>query len=84
MIAASSTTMAQTISALGVGIAKPVFHNVGLDDSGHVVVRKRIARRELLHFIATLPPALIGGAQGWSGVEVPRDVPPRRERPRPS
>jgi transposase len=33
---------------------------VGMDDRGHVVLRKRMARRELLHFIAMLPPALIG------------------------
>jgi transposase len=52
--------MAQTISALGIDIAKLVFHIVGMDDSGHIVLRKRIARRELLHFSATLPPALIG------------------------
>jgi transposase len=52
--------MAQTISVLGIDIAKLVFHVVGMDDTGHVVLRKRIARSELLRFIATLPPALIG------------------------
>jgi transposase len=52
--------MAQKISVLGIDIAKLVFHVVGMDDAGHVVLRKRIARSELLHFIATLPPALIG------------------------
>src|SRR5919198_2565771 len=52
--------MAQKISVIGVDIAKLVFHVVGMNDSGHVVFRKRIARSELLHFIATLPPALIG------------------------
>jgi transposase len=52
--------MAQTISALGIDIAKLVFHIVGMDDSGHIVLRKRVARSELLHFIATLPPALMG------------------------
>src|SRR5262245_50565203 len=55
-----ASSMAQTISALGIDIAKLVFHIVGMDDSGHVVLRKRMARSELLHFIATLPPALIG------------------------
>src|SRR5215475_9149552 len=68
MVAASSTTihpeeassMAQTISALGIDIAKLVCHIVGMDDSGHIVLRKRIARRELRHFIATRPPALMG------------------------
>ena len=52
--------MAHTIRVLGIDIAKLVFHIVGMDDSGHVVLRKRIARSELLHFITMLPPALIG------------------------
>jgi hypothetical protein len=68
MAAASSTTMhpeearsmAQPISALGIDIAKLVFHIVGMDDSGHIVLRKRMARRESPHFIATLPPARMG------------------------
>ena len=52
--------MAQTIRVLGIDIAKLVFHVVGMDDSGHVVLRKRIARSELLTFIANLPPLRIG------------------------
>ena len=31
-----------------------------MDDAGHVVLRKHIARSELRHVIATRPPALIG------------------------
>jgi hypothetical protein len=38
--------MAQTIRVLGIEIAKRVFHVVGMDDSGQVVLRKRLARRE--------------------------------------
>jgi transposase len=52
--------MAQQISVLGVDIAKLVFHVVGMNDRHEVVLRKRIARSELLRFMATLPPALIG------------------------
>ncbi len=52
--------MAQTISVLGVDIATHVCHVVGMDDAGHVVLRKRLARRELHRFIATLPPLRIG------------------------
>jgi transposase len=52
--------MAQTIKVLGIDIAKVVFHVVGMDDSGHVVLRKRLARSELLTFIANLPPLRIG------------------------
>src|ERR671914_913986 len=68
MVAASWTTidpeeaspMAQTIRVLGIDIAKLVCHVVGMDDTGHVVLRKRLARSELRHFIATLPPVRIG------------------------
>ena len=52
MVAASSATihpeaaspMAHKMSVLGIAIAKQVFHVVGMDDTGHVVLRKRIAR----------------------------------------
>jgi transposase len=68
MVAVSSATihpeeadpMAQTITGLGIDIATLVLHVVGMDDTGHVVLRKRVARRELLHGIATLPPVLMG------------------------
>ena len=52
--------MARKLSVLGIDIAKLVFHVVGMDDTGAVVLRKRIARSEVLQFVATLPPLLIG------------------------
>ena len=52
--------MAQHMSLLGLDIAKQVFHVVGMDDAGHVVRRKRLARGELPRFIATLPPRRLG------------------------
>jgi transposase len=52
--------MAQQMSVLGIDIAKLVFHVVGMDDTGQVILRKRIPRSELRHFIATLPPLRIG------------------------
>jgi len=63
--------MAQKISVLGIDIAKLVFHVVGMDETGHVVLRKRIARRELRPFIAKLPSLRIGmeacgSAHGWA------------------
>jgi transposase len=68
MVAASLTTihreeaspMAQHVSILGIDIAKQVFHVVGMDDSGHVVLRKRLARSALLTLMANLPPLRIG------------------------
>jgi transposase len=47
------------MSVLGIDIAKLVFHIVGMNDTGAVVLRKRIARTELLRLIATLPPLRI-------------------------
>jgi hypothetical protein len=38
--------MVQKIRVLGIDIAKLVFHIVGMDDTGHVVLRKRITRGE--------------------------------------
>jgi transposase len=52
--------MAQTISVLGIDIAKLVFHVVGMEDSGQVGLRKRITRSALLTFSANVPPLRIG------------------------
>jgi transposase len=52
--------MVQQISVLSIDIAKRVFHVVGMDDSGHVVLRKRLARSTLLAFITNVPPLRIG------------------------
>jgi transposase len=51
--------MAQPISVLGIDIENLVFHIVGINDRGKVVLWKRIVRSELLRFIAMRPPALI-------------------------
>jgi transposase len=37
-----------------------VFHVVGMETGGHVVLRKRLARSELPRFMASLPPRRIG------------------------
>jgi transposase len=63
--------MEQKLSVLGIDLAKQVFHLVGMDEHGKVVVRKRLDRSQLLSFIAQLPPVVIGmetcgGAQYWA------------------
>jgi transposase len=55
-----ASPMAQHMSVLGIDIAKQVFHVVGMDDRGHIVLRKRLARSTLLTFMANLPPLRIG------------------------
>jgi transposase len=63
--------MKKEMSVLGIDIAKRVFHAVRTDDTGKIVLRKRIARHDLMPFIAQLPPLLIGmeacgGAHDWA------------------
>src|SRR5665213_3211842 len=48
------------IYALGIDLGKTVFHLVGLDASGQVVIRKRCSRTQLLTFTANLQLHLIG------------------------
>ena len=48
------------IHALGIDLGKTVFHLVGLDSSGQVVVRKRCSRTKLLAFTGNLQVQLIG------------------------
>jgi transposase len=52
--------MAQQISVLGIDIAKLVFHVVGMDERGQVVLRQRLARSAWLTFMANVPPLRIG------------------------
>lgn len=52
--------MVQQISVFGIDIAKQIFHVVGMDDTGTVVLRKRIPRSALMSFIAQTPPVVIG------------------------
>lgn len=48
------------IYAIGIDLGKAVFHLVGLDREGNVVVRKRCSRNQLLVYTANLPVKLIG------------------------
>ena len=62
--------MAQ-VRVLGIDIAKQIFHVVGMDDSGTVMLRKRCPRGALMPFMAQLPPVVIGmeacgGAHYWA------------------
>ena len=63
--------MEKQISVLGVDIAKQVFHRVGMDAHGTILVRTRLYRAQVMAFIAQLPPTLIGmeacgGAHDWA------------------
>jgi transposase len=48
------------LQTLGIDLGKTVFHMVGLDSAGKVVVRKKCSRKQLLAFTANLQVDLIG------------------------
>src|SRR5262245_10947316 len=50
----------QSITTIGLDIAKSVFQVHGVDAAGQVVVRRRLRRRHVLAFCEKLPPCLVG------------------------
>src|ERR1700676_732443 len=48
------------LHVLGIDLGKMVFHLVGLDSTGKVVIRKKCSRTQLLAFTANLQVQLIG------------------------
>ena len=59
------------VSTIGLDIAKSVFQVHGVDDSGAVVIRKRVSRAKVLEFFGGLRPCLVGieacpSAHYWS------------------
>lgn len=58
------------IAVLGIDLAKQSFHIYGVNDEGRKVISKKLTRKQLMVFIAQLPPCLIGleacgGAHDW-------------------
>jgi transposase len=50
----------QTVTTIGLDIAKSVFQVQGVDAFGQVVIRRQLKRRYVLTFFQRLPPCLIG------------------------
>ena len=48
------------VRVIGIDLGKTVFHLVGMDDHGNVVVKKRFSRAQLMNFLVNVPPCLIG------------------------
>src|SRR3984893_9252893 len=48
------------LHTIGIDLGKTVFHLVGLNQRGEVVVRKKFSRKQLLHVTANLQVELIG------------------------
>src|SRR5437660_7731704 len=63
--------MKPELSVVGIDLAKSIFHLVGMDERGKITFRKRLARGEVLPFMAKLPRVLVGmeacgGAHYWA------------------
>lgn len=61
------------ISMIGLDLAKNVFQVHGIDDTGQVVLRRRLRRGQVTKFFADLEPAVVGmeacgGAHYWARV----------------
>src|SRR5271155_3164454 len=50
----------QTITTIGLDIAKSVFQVHGVDAAGQVVIRRQLKRRYVLAFFEKLSPCLVG------------------------
>jgi hypothetical protein len=50
----------QTITTIGLDIAKSVFQVHGVDAVGQVLIRRQLKRRAVLTFFQKLPPCLVG------------------------
>src|ERR1700681_2020176 len=56
----------QSITTIGLDIAKSVFQVHGVDASGQVIIRRQLKRRHVLAFFENLPPCLVGIEAGAS------------------
>ena len=50
----------QTITTIGLDIAKAVFQVHGVDAGGQVLIRRQLKRRQVLAFFQRLPSCLVG------------------------
>jgi transposase len=50
----------QTITTIGLDIAKSVFQVHGIDAQANVLIRRRLKRRYVLAFFEKLSPCLVG------------------------
>jgi transposase len=50
----------QTVTTIGLDIAKSVFQIHGIDAAGDVIVRCKLKRRYVLPFFQKLPPCVVG------------------------
>jgi len=49
-----------TAHVCGIDIGKTVFHLIGLSKEGHIVIKKRLTRKQLITHTVNMPACLIG------------------------
>ena len=59
-MAQSSEQNTRTLASIGIDIGKDVFHIVGFDVAGKVVLRRKIKRLSLVAEFEKLPPCIVG------------------------
>src|SRR6202171_176606 len=64
----------QTITTIGLDIAKSVFQVHGVDAAGQVLIRRQLKRRYVLAFFQKLPPCLVGIEACGSSHHWPREL----------
>jgi transposase len=55
-----STTDLSSVTTVGLDLAEHVFQIYGVDACGRVIVSKALRRKDVLVFLAQLPPCLVG------------------------
>ena len=50
----------ETVTTIGLDIAKSVFQVHGVDAAGQVMMRRQLKRRYVLAFFQKLPPCVVG------------------------
>jgi transposase len=48
------------VRVIGIDLGKTVFHLIGMNEHGSIVLKKRLSRPQLLRLLANMPPCLIG------------------------
>lgn len=48
------------LKTIGIDLGKTIFHIVGMDERGSIVLRRKLSRTQLLTFLANTPACLIG------------------------
>jgi transposase len=76
----------QTVTTIGLDIAKSVFQVHGVDAAGQVVIRRKLKRRYVLAFFQKLPPCLVGieacaSAHYWARALQFQGIASRRDQP---